>query len=150
MSSEIHGSWLATVDRKNRVYFPSDLRGQYNQVLYYYIYIDPKNPDFSAWCGFFTHVLSYPIHPYRFVILLPSRPTVNDPNLAWMVNQLNSAKVDRQGRVTLPDLRRKYGENVHILGQGKIIEIWPVDEYERRMTYIAEMYKPSNKFVYDA
>jgi DNA-binding transcriptional regulator/RsmH inhibitor MraZ len=58
--------------------------------------------------------------------------------------------VDRQGRLLLSGLRRDYGEEVYVLGQGRAIEVWPIDEYNRRMREVAKMYSISDRFYYDS
>jgi DNA-binding transcriptional regulator/RsmH inhibitor MraZ len=149
MGNEIYGSWLVKVDDKNRVCLPVDLRRQLGKNGLFYVYIDPKNPNFQIWYELLYGTLGLSIHKYRHLILLPQRPTTNDPNLTWLWNQLNYVKIDRQGRITIY-ASIGYGNEVYILGQRDRIEIWPSDEYNRRMKDIGEIYKKSNMFVYDA
>jgi len=141
MTNEIHGSWTAKVDDKNRVRLPAGLMKQIEGLSnLFYVFINPGDENFQNLLALFYAIGIY-ISPYRHLILLPQRPIPKDHNLAWVANQLNQVEIDKQGRITLYGLRY-YGGEVYILGQGKRIEIWPMDEYNRRMKDMAEMYKP--------
>jgi DNA-binding transcriptional regulator/RsmH inhibitor MraZ len=145
MTNEIYGFWTVKVDDRNRVRLPAGLMRQIEGLRnLFYVFINPGDEIFQNLLALF-YAIGISIFPYRHLILLPQRPTPENPNLAWVANQLNHVEIDKQGRITLYGLR-DYGGEVYILGQGKRIEIWPIDEYNRRMKDMAEMYK-LNRFL---
>jgi len=110
----------------------------YNNFEFLCIFVDPTDEIFQV----LNKLLEVP--PYRHVILLLEPPKTKDKEDKWVLNQFNCAKLDKYGRIVLTNLRRNYGEEVYILGQGDRIEIWPLCEYKKRMSDIARLYADKN------
>ncbi|MBU5689453.1 MAG: hypothetical protein KQA41_04505 [Candidatus Aenigmarchaeota archaeon] len=120
----LFGFYEVGVDHKNRIVIPSKLRKEITHILFL-LNVDPKEPLFQLYYEIFPEI----IHPYNYIILFLSKPEIFEANIQWVINQMKLIYLDKQGRIVLPE---KYGDKVYVLGQEDRIEIWPINEYNRR------------------
>lgn len=127
----LYGHYERTIDRKNRVQIPAQLRARINP--------EQDGQGFYVTLGEKPHTLS--IYPERYFERMAERietefmPGQDSQKFELQFYALAShVDMDAQGRILLPDnLRRKarLGENAVMVGQKHRIDIFNKEDFER-------------------
>jgi len=138
----LQGRYKVAVDEKNRVTIPSDLRKELGSIeKFYWLYVNPKDDLFYLFAEIFD------LNPYFYVVLFTEMPQNPDKNLQWVINQIYRVEIN-ENRILIPYLRKNFGDEVYILGQNDRIEIWPPDEYDRRVLNISNQVRKTSSFFH--
>ena len=140
-----YGEFEQTIDAKHRLAIPAALRDQ----------ITPKEDgtEFVLLLGPDRHLWLYPDLAYRRMLASIRRgplPDRQSGRLGLLFAMARIVKPDKQGRVVLPEKslqRATITDNVTLAGMFDHIEIWPSDEWEKRVESELETY---GEMLYEA
>lgn len=126
-----YGEFEQTIDAKHRLSIPAALRDQ--------IVPDEDGTEFVLLLGPDRHLWLYPSLAYRRMLASIRRgplPDRQSGRLGLLFAMARIVKPDKQGRVVLPEKsmqRAAIADNVTLAGMFDHIEIWPADEWEKRV-----------------
>ena len=126
-----YGEFEQTIDAKHRLSIPAALR---DQIL-------PKEDgtEFVLLLGPDRHLWLYPDLAYRRILASIRRgplPDRQSGRLGLLFAMARVVKPDKQGRVVLPEKsmqRATITDNVTLAGTFDHIEIWPAEEWDKRV-----------------
>jgi len=139
------GEFEQTIDDKNRLSISASLRELVNPA--------EDGSNFILILGPDKHLWLYPDTYYKKLIGTMKRsalPTREARKLDLWFAMARMVKPDSQGRVVLPEKsmqRAVLDKKVTVIGNNDHIEIWPTDEYERR---VAEELPTLGEALYEA
>ncbi len=139
----VYGRCEVAVDERNRIILPSRLLEQEKIEKLYLLQINPEDPAFEIYSSAFC------VLPYTYFLLFLSLPQIPNKDVQWLINQAKPIFPDGQNRILISGLK-KYGQRVYLLGQGDKIEVWPIEEYKKRVENIHKVYNRLSSFSYDA
>ena len=125
------GEFEQTIDAKHRLAIPAALRDQ--------IVPEEDGRDFILVLGPDRHLWLYPDQAYRRVLASLRRgplPDRQSGRLGLLFAMARIVKPDKQGRVVLPEKsmqRAKISDSVTLAGMYDHIEVWPTDEWDKRV-----------------
>ena len=145
MSLLLIGEYEQTIDAKSRLSIPAALRDS----------IDPSGNggNFVLVLGADRHLCLYPEPYYRRMLGKLKRsplPTRQRRRLDLFFAMARMVKPDAQGRVVVPEKsmqRAVIDKQVTLVGRQDHIEIWPTDEWEKRLVEDLPHY---SDMLYDA
>ncbi len=139
------GEFEQTIDDKNRVSISASLRELVNP--------EEDGSNFILILGPDRHLWLYPDAYYKRLVGTMKRsalPTRDSRKIDLWFAMARLLKPDAQGRVVLPEKslqRATVDKKVTLFGNNDHIEIWPTDEYERR---VAEELPTLGEALYEA
>ncbi len=139
------GEFEQTIDDKNRVSISASLRELVNP--------EEDGSNFILILGPDKHLWMYPDKYYQRLVGSMKRsalPTREARKIDLWFAMARLLKPDSQGRVVLPEKsmqRAEIDKKVTVIGNNDHIELWPTDEYERR---VAEELPTLGEALYEA
>jgi MraZ protein len=139
------GEFEQTIDDKNRVSISASLRELVNP--------EEDGSNFILILGPDKHLWLYPDKYYQRLVGSMKRsalPTREARKIDLWFAMARLLKPDSQGRVVLPEKsmqRAEIDKKITVIGNNDHIEVWPTDEYERR---VAEELPTLGEALYEA
>ena len=139
------GEFEQTIDEKNRVSISAALRELVNP--------EEDGSNFILILGPDKHLWLYPDKYYQRLVGSMKRsalPTREARKIDLWFAMARLLKPDSQGRVVLPEKsmqRAQIDRKITVIGNNDHIEVWPTDEYERR---VAEELPTLGEALYEA
>ena len=139
------GEFEQTIDDKNRVSISAALRELVNP--------EEDGTNFILILGPDKHLWLYPDKYYQRLVGSMKRsalPTREARKIDLWFAMARLLKPDSQGRVVLPEKsmqRAEIDKKITVIGNNDHIEVWPTDEYERR---VAEELPTLGEALYEA
>lgn len=140
-----YGEFEQTIDAKHRLAIPAALRDQ--------ILPEEDGKEFVLLLGPDRHLWLYPDLAYRRMLASIRRgplPDRQSGRLGLLFAMARIVKPDKQGRIVLPEKsmqRAKIADNVTLAGMFDHIEIWPADEWDKRVESELDTY---GEMLYEA
>ncbi len=140
-----YGEFEQTIDAKHRLSIPAALRDQ--------IVPNEDGTEFVLLLGPDRHLWLYPDLAYRRMLASIRRgplPDRQSGRLGLLFAMARIVKPDKQGRIVLPEKsmqRATIADSVTLAGMFDHIEIWPADEWEKRVESELDTY---GEMLYEA
>ncbi len=140
-----YGEFEQTIDAKHRLSIPAALRDQ--------IVPDEDGTEFVLLLGPDRHLWLFPDLAYRRMLASIRRgplPDRQSRRLGLLFAMARIVKPDKQGRIVLPEKsmqRATITNNVTLAGTFDHIEIWPADEWDKRVESELDTY---GEMLYEA